>query len=253
MPYLMIHDIRREYFDLDLDQYRLTFDDGLFSQYYYYPLYKDHPGKLTYFIATSFIRPGQARSMFTGEYIPYLKAEKYMYRSFIEHQFDHFMTIEEIQELAAKPNVQIGVHSHLHDVILTRSHARKRKRLSKWKLERYQNSPEIGRRDLSIRSKIAFQGFNFQEGSLSRRSSSEWEAYIKYDTERCLKWVADNLGFTPELYCFPFNEHNEKLIMILKSFGLKKFFAARPGKSSQVLGRIDIDSLVADYPEGCIV
>jgi hypothetical protein len=65
--------------------------------------------------------------------------------------------------------------------------------------------------------------------------------------------VADNLGFTPELYCFPFNEHNEKLIMILKSFGLRKFFAARPGKSSQVLGRIDIDSLVADYPEGCIV
>jgi hypothetical protein len=184
--------------------------------------------------------------MFTGEYIPYLKAKKYMYRNFIEHQFDHFMTIEEIQELAAKPNVQIGVHSHLHDVILTRSHARKRKPLSKWKLERYQNSPEIGRRDLSIRSKIAFQGFNFQAGSLSRRSSSEWEAYIKYDTERCLNWVADNLGFTPELYCFPFNEHNEKLIMILKSFGLNKFFAARPGKSSQVLGRIDIDSLVAD-------
>jgi len=246
MPYLMIHDIRPEYFDLDLAQYRLTFDDGLFSQYYYYPLYKDHPGKLTFFIATSFIRPGQARSMFSGKYIPYLKPKKYMYRSFIEQQFDHFMTIEEIQELAAKPKVQIGVHSHLHDVILTRTHPRKRKPLSRWKLERFQNSPEIGRQDLSIRSKIAFQGFHFQDGSLICRSVSEWEDYIKYDTEHCLKWVADNLGFTPELYCFPFNEHNEKLIMILKSFGLNKFFAARPGKSSQVLGRIDIDSLVDD-------
>jgi hypothetical protein len=246
MQHLMIHDIRQEYFDLNLDQYRLTFDDGLFSQYYYYPLYHDHPGKLTFFIATSFIRPGQARSMFSSEYIPYLKSKKYMYRSFIEQRFDHFMTIEELQELAAKPNVQIGVHSHLHDVILTRSHARKRKPLSKWKLERFQNSPIIGRQDLSVRSKIAFQGFHFQDGLLKRRTISEWEDYIKYDTEHCLKWVADTLGFTPELYCFPFNEHNEKLILLLKSFGLNKFFAARPGKSTQVLGRLDIDSLVAD-------
>jgi hypothetical protein len=240
----MIHDIRQEYFDLNLDQYRLTFDDGLFSQYYYYPLYRNHPEKLTYFIATAFIRPGQARRMFTGEYIPYLKPKKYMYRSFIEQQFEHFMTIEEIRELAAKPNVRIGVHSHWHDVILTRSHSRKRKPLSKWKLERFQNCPEIGKRDLSIRSKIAFQGFNFQNGSLSRRSSSEWEDYIKYDTEHCLKWVEDNLGFTPELYCLPFNEHNEKLISILKSFGFNQFFAARSGNNKDVCSRVDIDGLI---------
>jgi len=99
---------------------------------------------------------------------------------------------------------------------------------------------------LSVRSKIAFQGFHIQDGLLNRRSISEWEEYIKYDTEQCIKWVADNLGFIPELYCFPFNEHNEKLIPLLKSFGLNKFFAARPGKSTQVLGRLDIDSLVDD-------
>jgi hypothetical protein len=169
-----------------------------------------------------------------------------MYRSFIEHKFDHFMTTEEIQELAAKPNVQIGVHSHLHDVIPTSTHSRKRKPLSKWKLERFQNSSEISNRDLSIRSKIAFKGFNFQEGSLKRRSGTEWEDYIMYDTELCLKWVENNLGFTPELYCFPFNEHNEKLISILKTCGFKQFFAARPGKSTEVVGRVDIDSLFKD-------
>lgn len=244
MHYLMIHDIRREYFDLNLNHYRLTFDDGLFSQYYYYPLYHDHPEKLTYFIATSFIRPGQARSMFSGEYIPYLKSKKYMYRSFIEQRFDHFMTTEEIQELAAKPNVQIGVHSHWHDVILTRSHPRKRKPLSKWKQEWLQNSPEIDRRDLSIRSKIAFQGFHFQNGSLNRRSMSQWEDYIKYDTEHCVNWVAENLGFTPELYCFPFNEHNEKLVSILKSFGFNQFFAARSKNNKDVCSRLDIDGLI---------
>jgi len=169
-----------------------------------------------------------------------------MYRSFIEHKFDHFMTTEEIQELAAKSNVQIGVHSHLHDVIPTSTHSRKRKPLSKWKLERFQNSPEISDRDLSIRSKIAFKGFNFQKGSLKRRSTTQWEDYIMYDTELCLKWVENNLGFRPDMYCFPFNEHHEKLISILKTCGFKQFFAARPGKSTEVVGRVDIDSLIKD-------
>ena len=246
MPYLMIHDIRKEYFDLDLSGYRLTFDDGLFSQYYYYPRFKDHPEKLTFFITTSFIRPGGVRSMFAGEYIPYLKSKKYMFRTFVDQRFDHFMTVEEIQQLSAERNVQIGVHSHFHDVILCRSHARKRKPLSQWKLERFQYAPEIARRDFSIRSKIAFQGFDLQQGSLSRRSRADWEDYIKHDTEHCLKWMADNLGIAPEWYCFPFNEHNEKLISILKSFGFTKFFAARPGRSAEVLGRVDIDSLVPD-------
>ena len=244
MQYLMIHDVRPEYFDISLEQYRLTFDDGLFSQYYYYPLYKNLSERVTYFIATSFIQPGKARSMYTGEAIPHLKPKKYMYRSFVENRFDHFMTTAEIQKLAAKSNVQIGVHSHWHDVILTRTHARKRKPLSKWKLARFQNSPVISEGDLSIRSKIAFQGFNIQQGLLQRRSSSEWEDYIKKDTELCLRWMVDNLGFRPDLYCFPFNEHNQNLIAILKTYGFKKFFAARPGKSTEVIGRIDIDSLI---------
>jgi hypothetical protein len=244
MQHLMIHDIRRKYFDLDLEAYRLTFDDGLFSQYYYYPLYKNHSKKLTFFIATSFIRPGKARSMFAGDYIAYLKSKKYMYRSFIEKKFDHFMTIEEIQELASQANVRIGVHSHWHDVIITRTHSRKRKPISKWKLERFQTSTEIAEHNLSIRSKVAFQGFQFQKGALRRRSISEWEDYIKRDTESCLNWVVDNLGFTPELYCFPFNEYNDKLIGILKTYGFKKLFAARAGKRTDVIPRIDIDSLV---------
>jgi hypothetical protein len=246
MQYLMIHDIRKEYFDLSLDRYRLTFDDGLFSQYYYFPLLKNQPGKLTYFITTSFIKPGKTRSMFSGEYISYLKSKKYSYRTFIEDKFDHFMTLEEIQKLSDQSNVRIGVHSHFHDVILTRTHPRKRKSLSKWKLERFKNRPDITGEDLSIRSKLAFQGFNFSDGLLMRRTEAEWENYIKDDTELCLRWMEDNLGFRPDWYCFPFNEHNEKLIAILKTYGFKKFFAARPGKSTEVLGRTDIDSLVDD-------
>ena len=73
----MIHDIRPEYFALNLNQYRLTFDDGLFSQYYYFPLLKNDPGELTYFITTAFIQPGKARSMYAGKYVSHLKPKKY--------------------------------------------------------------------------------------------------------------------------------------------------------------------------------
>ena len=145
----MVHDIRKEYFDLNLDQYRLTFDDGLFSQYYYFPLLKKHPGKLTFFIVTSFIKPGKKRNMYTGEYITYLKSKKYGYRTFVEGKYDHFMTLEEIQKLSDQPNVQIGIHSHFHDVILTRKHSRKRKPLSKWKLERFQQLPDMAKENLT--------------------------------------------------------------------------------------------------------
>ena len=246
MQYLMIHDIRKEYFDLNLDRYRLTFDDGLFSQYYYFPLLKKHPGKLTFFIVTSFIKPGKARNMYSGEYIAYLKSKKYGYRTFVEGRYDHFMTLEEVQKLSEQPNVLIGVHSHFHDVILTRTHPRKRKPLSKWKLERFQHLPDMAKENLSIRSKVAFQGLHYLDGRLIPRSEVEWEDYIKTDTELCLKWMEAYLGLTPKLYCFPFNEHNEKLIAILKTYGFKHFFAARPGKSTEVLGRIDIDSLIDD-------
>jgi hypothetical protein len=246
MKHLMIHDIRKEYFDLDLDQYRLTFDDALFSQYYYFPLLKNHPQQLSYFITTSFIKPGEARNMFAGDYIPYLKTKKYGYRTFVEDRYDHFMNVEEIQILSKQPNVRIGVHSHFHDVVLTRTHARKKKPLSPWKVERFSEFSKLADRDLSIRSRLAFQGFNLENGKLTRRSLTEWEDYIKTDTELCLQWVENNLGFTPAIYCFPFNEHNEKLISILKAFGFREFFAARPGKSHDIQGRVDIDSLIDD-------
>ncbi len=241
MQYLMLHDIRKEYLDVNLAQYKLTFDDGLFSQYYYFALFKSHTEQLNYFITTSFIKPGKARNVFNGDYIPHLKAKKYMYRAFIEGQYDHFMNLAEIQELAKHPNVRIGVHSNFHDVILTRTHPHKRKPFSRWKLERF---PEISEENYSIRSKLAFQGLEYREGVLVHRSEVEWEDYIKKDTELCLTWMQQNLGLTPDMYCFPFNEHNRKLLSILKTFGFTKFFAARPGQNKEVNARIDIDSLI---------
>jgi hypothetical protein len=244
MDTLMIHDVKPEYFDLQLDRFRLAFDDGLYTQYYYFPLFKNHPEKLIFFLTTAFIKPGKPRKMFAGRPISSLKTKNYMYRAFIEKDYSRFMTVEEIQTLSRQAAVRIGAHSHFHDVIISRKQPHKKKPLSRWKLERFADCPEIVSRNLSIRSKLAFQGFTCRHGKLAARTESEWEDYIKYDTELCLKWFEHNLDLAPDMYCFPFNEYNQKLISILKTFGFKTFFAARAGQGLDVEARVDIDALM---------
>lgn len=239
----MIHDIREEYFSLRLDQYVLTFDDGLFSQYYYFPMFKRFQSERIYFITTAFIKSGKIRPLFNGEHLRPLKSKEYMYAASIKGEFGHFVTTEELQLLSTRENVKIGAHGHSHDVIITQQRSRKKKKLSQWKLERFQNHPEITEKNYSIRSKLAFQGYDLRNGKITRRSEPEWEDFIKYDTERCLAWFNSNLKFIPEMYCFPFNEYNDKLISILKSFGFKKFYGARAKEEKDVVRRIDIDSL----------
>ena len=246
MKILTIHDVRKEYFDLNLNAYQLTFDDGLYSQFYYFSLFKDHPKKLTYFITTSFIKPGKMRKAAAGRNLPYIKSKKYMYRTFAEGRFDHFMNLEELQEISGQENVQIGAHSHFHDVILTRTHAHKRKPLSPWKLERIRASKEISIEEFSIRSKLAFKGHEVDGRKLAPRSETAWEDFIKYDTELCLQWFEQNLNKQPKIYAFPFNEYSTTFVTILKTFGFKQFFAARPKNKEVITGRIDIDSLIND-------
>ena len=244
MKILTIHDVRKAYFELNLDAYRLTFDDGLFTQFYYFQFFKHHPQKLTYFITTSFIKTGTVRATFDGHYLPYLKSKKYMQRTFSEGRFDHFMNVAELQEISRHPNVDIGAHSHFHDVILTRTHPHKRKALSPWKRQRILSIDEISAEDFSIRSKLAYKGLEVDSGKLIPRSEAAWEDYIKYDTELCLRWFEQNLKLQPRLYAFPFNEYSSKFVNILKSFGFEQFFAARPKGRTEINGRIDIDSLI---------
>lgn len=244
MKIITVHDVRKEYFNLNLDAYQLTFDDGLYSQFYYFQLFKDHPEKLTYFITTSFIKPGTLRPVFDGRYLPVIKSKKYMHRTFAENRFDHFMNVAELQEISRHKNVEIGAHSHFHDVILTRTHPHKRKPLSPWKRERIQVLKEISIAEFSIRSKLAFKGHEVYDGKLIPRSETAWEDFIKYDTELCLRWFEQNLNMQPRIYGFPFNEYSDKFILILKSFGFQQFFAARPKNKKEITGRTDIDSLL---------
>lgn len=244
MEHVMIHDIREEYFELDLTDCRLTFDDGLFSQFYYYPLLRrQSASEMLYFIISSCIRPGEYRGMFTGEYIAFQKSKKYMYRALLEDDFSAFMRLEELQELAGMKGVRLGVHSHFHDVIPTRSHPLKTKRPSRWKLERIGCEESELQQLYSIRSKLAFQGYVYRRGSFVRRSRKAWLDYIKYDTELALQWFSTHLGQIPDIYCFPLNEHNRTLIDILKTFGFRHFYSRRLVPfCEEIICRTDIDA-----------
>lgn len=250
MDVLMIHDLRREHFRLPLEHFRLSFDDGLFSHYYYYPLLSPHPSPLIFFIATSLIQPGEARPAFAGRYLDGQHTSVYARRAFIEGDLRDFMTLEELQVLAGSPNVRIGAHSHFHDVTLTDIHPKTPRPVSPWKRERFAHLPAALQADLSVRSRLAFQGHTFRGDGLVRRSEAEWEDYVKRDTELCLEWFAQHLKTVPELYGFPFNEYSSKLIAILKTFGFKQFFAGSSVKHPEVIARTDVESLIQERSAG---
>jgi hypothetical protein len=245
MNVVMFHDLRRAHFELPLERFRLTFDDGLYSHYYYLPRWEHHPQALTFFIVTSFIRPGAARPRFTGRMLEYREAAFYAQRALIDQDFSGFMTIEEVQYLAGRPNVRLGAHSHFHDVTLTDVHPKKPRPASPWRLKRFAPVPAHLLPAMSIRSRLAFQGHEFRAGRLRPRAEAAWEDYIRRDTELCLEWFTRHLKRQPELYGFPFNEYSSKLIEILKTYGFKEFYAGSSVKHAAVIGRTDAETLVS--------
>jgi hypothetical protein len=105
-PVLMIHEIREEFFDLPLENYILTFDDGLFSQYYYYPQFKAIPTEKIYFISSGIVCDVKQNMEFPACHIAHEKA-------FAGNKED-YMTLDQIKELMKDPLVTIGAHGHSH-------------------------------------------------------------------------------------------------------------------------------------------
>lgn len=106
-PVLMIHEIRDWMFELPLEQYTLTFDDGLYSQYYYFERFKSIPTEKIYFISSDIICSGKQSIDFPACRDAHKKA--------FSGNKEDFMTIDQIKELMRDPLVSIGGHSHAHN------------------------------------------------------------------------------------------------------------------------------------------
>jgi hypothetical protein len=105
-PVLMIHEVREWMFDLPLEEYTLTFDDGLYSQYAYFERFKQIPTEKIYFISSNIVCTGTQSADFPACRDAHQKA-------FIGNKED-YMTLDQIKELMEDPLVSIGGHSHDH-------------------------------------------------------------------------------------------------------------------------------------------
>jgi hypothetical protein len=184
--------------------------------------------------------------------LEYREAAFYAQRALIDHDYSDFMNTEEVQYLASRPNVRLGAHSHFHDVTLTDVHPKKPRPASRWRRQRFAPVPAHLLHAMSIRSRLAFQGHEFRAGRLRSRSEADWEDYIRRDTELCLEWFVRHLQRQPEFYGFPFNEYSAKLIEILKTYGFKEFYAGSSVKHPEVIGRTDVEALVAGRSDLCV-
>jgi hypothetical protein len=106
-PVLMIHTVTEEIFTLPLDRYVLTFDDGLYSQFFYYPRFRDIPTPKIYFISTGILCTGTQSTVFPPSNVAHDKARA--------GNMEDFMTVDQVQELSLDPWVTIGGHSHSHE------------------------------------------------------------------------------------------------------------------------------------------
>lgn len=105
-PVLMIHEIRDELFELPLEDYTLTFDDGLYCHYTHFNRFVNINTDKIFFISTNIIATGVQSQQFIDSASAHKKA--------MTGNYEDYMSLGQLKELAQCPNVYIGGHSHEH-------------------------------------------------------------------------------------------------------------------------------------------
>ena len=108
-PVLMIHEIREWMLELPLENYTLTFDDGLYSQYYYFEHLKKFATEKYFFISTNIVCPEDHEQSLL---FPSCSEAHDLY--FKAHNTENYMKWSQIQEIANSEHCHIGGHSHFH-------------------------------------------------------------------------------------------------------------------------------------------
>jgi len=111
---LMLHEVTEDILQLDLSKYTLTFDDGLYSQFFYWNLLKDIPTEKIFFIPSGAIRLDDSiRPQFSDTHPTFPTCYEAMDRWFKEGNQEDYMTLGEIKKMRSEGAV-IGAHGHSH-------------------------------------------------------------------------------------------------------------------------------------------
>lgn len=105
---LMVHEVSEWMLDLDLSSFDLiTFDDGLYSQYYYHKEFLKYNIPMIFFISTNIIGT-EHQSM---EFPNCVEAHE---KFFLTGDTSDYMNWNQIKTLHSTENCKIGGHSHQH-------------------------------------------------------------------------------------------------------------------------------------------
>ncbi|WP_412463058.1 polysaccharide deacetylase family protein [Halobacteriovorax sp. RT-2-6] len=108
-PILMIHEVYEWMLNLDLSEYIITFDDGLYSQYKYLEHFLKFDTPKIFFISTNIISPED--EIQNKETIPCARAHELFFKNKVTN---NYMKWSQIKEIANTANCYIGGHSHKH-------------------------------------------------------------------------------------------------------------------------------------------
>ena len=107
-PVLMIHEFREEFFDLPLEDFTLTFDDGLASVIPFLDRLKTLNTEKIFFISTDIVCP--ECTFQDTSYITCTEAHRKAFKG----DFSNYMKWSQIQKIHESTNMFIGGHSHKH-------------------------------------------------------------------------------------------------------------------------------------------
>jgi hypothetical protein len=110
MKTLVIHEVKRSFFELPLHKYRLTFDDALYSQYYYLPLIDTIRTKKVFFVTPSMIGEGEKRDQYDGVDKDWPSCYEAMAKWREEGDNSNYMRLSELWMLED----EIGAHGYHH-------------------------------------------------------------------------------------------------------------------------------------------
>lgn len=164
----------------------LTFDDCLYSQYYYSE-YITNQNRL-YFCCPSLINS-------TNTFICNIECTDAMLNHYNGNN-SAYMTFEQIKELSEK--YIIGGHSFYH------AHTK------------YSQMKDI------INKKI--KNDNIKRMFMQSKLVIGTREFVIEDTEKLISWFLNQFGKIPKEYCFPFNASNDRLVEILKQYGFEQFY-----------------------------
>lgn len=112
-PIMVIHEVNKDLFEIPfLEYFILSFDDALFSQYYYWPLIEKIDTEKLLFISPSLINErNEIRDQFAGTHTHFPTCFEAMSLHREKDDRTNYMTINEIKALRG---VTIGSHSFSH-------------------------------------------------------------------------------------------------------------------------------------------